>query len=185
MEFERPVHPGLAGLVARVVGYHFRPEPTSVLHGIPSPAATVVLSFDEPLDVGHGDERARRWRLATGLHVRLASIRTHGLQHGIQLSLTPAGTRALLGVPMAALATAIADHDDVPLGVPDDLHARLTGATWGVRFALLEEHLLRLAARWRGLCPTTWPRAGRCSGAAADGWASRSWPTRWAGRAGT
>lgn len=192
MEWQHPVHPALAGLVARVVGYDATPHPASTHHGVPSPTCTVILSFDEPLDVGWASglaDRAGRWRLASGLHVRPALIRTHGVQRGIQVSLTPAGTRALLGVPMAGLVHSLADHDDLPFGVPDDLHARLAEATWGVRFGLLEAHLLRLAARARREVPADlahgWQLLGRRRGrlgvtqlAEALGWSRRHLTTR-------
>lgn len=196
MQWEHRVPPGLAGLVTRVVGYDFRTDAADVHHGVPSPASTVVLSFDEPLDVGWGDApRVRRWRLASGLHVRPALIRTHGVQHGIQLSLTPAGTRALLGVPMAALAHEVADHADVPLGVPDDLHARLAASGWDERFALLDAHLVRVAARARGGVPADlaqgWALLGRRRGrigvaelAEAIGWSRRHLATRFAAEFG-
>lgn len=51
MLWQHPVHPALTGLVERIVGYDDRPDPASVHHGLPGPATTVILSFDEPLDV--------------------------------------------------------------------------------------------------------------------------------------
>lgn len=129
-------------------GYAFRLDPRAVHHGVPSPSATVIISFDEPLDVAWfgSDTRAQRWLLASGMHTSPALIRTHGIQHGIQLELTPAGCRALLGVPMGPLTRCLADHADVPLGIPTHLHARLAEAGWQERFSLLEDHLLRLAS---------------------------------------
>lgn len=167
MLWQHPVHPALTGLVERIVGYDDRPDPASVHHGLPGPATTVILSFDEPLDVGwaSGSERGRRWRLASGLHVGPALIHTHGHQHGIQLSLTPAGTRALLGVPMAGLTHAF----EAPLGLPDDLHARLAALDWPERFALLDAHLLRLIGRARTEVPADlahgWALLARRAGA--------------------
>lgn len=200
MQIEHRVHPGLAGLVTRVCGYDYRLDPAAVHHGVPGPETTVIVSFDEPLDVGWADGTdrtggARRWLLASGLHVRPALIRTHGVQHGIQVSLTPAGTRALLGVPMGALARVLADHADLPLGVPADLHARLAAAPWGVRFALLEQHLLRLAARARGGVPADlahgWQLLGRHRGrlgvtqlADALGWSRRHLSNRFSAEFG-
>ncbi len=144
-----PVHPALRGLVTRVEGYDLRLDPRAVHHGVPSPDATVIVSFDEPLDVAWVTDpgsRVRRWLLASGLHTRPALIRTHGHQHGIRVSLTPAGCRAILGVPIGSLSHELADHADLPLGIPDDVHARLASSSWGARFRLLERHLLERAA---------------------------------------
>lgn len=156
MTWRHPVHPALAGLVASIQGYDHRPDPKSVHHGLPGPAATIILSFDEPLDTAWVDrpgDRARHWRLAAGLHVRPVLIFTHGAQHGIQISLTPAGVRALLGVPMAELRHTMVEHDELPLGISAPLHARLADAPWRSRFALLDAHLLRLASRTRANVP--------------------------------
>lgn len=150
MELRHRIHPALKGLVNRMQGYAFRLDPRAVHHGVPSPSATVIISFEEPLDVGwHDDEssRVQRWLLASGMHTTPALIRTHGLQHGIQLELTPAGCRALLGVPIGPIAHGFADHADVPLGIPHDLHARMADSAWPERFRLLETHLLRIANR--------------------------------------
>lgn len=162
MDLRHQIHPALRGLVDRIEGYEFRLDPRAVHHGVPSPTATVIISFDEPLDVqwldglrhprADGSLRVRHWLHASGLHTEPALIHTHGVQHGIQLNLTPAGCRALLGTPMGPLHLALVDHADLPLGVPDPLHARLAEAGWSERFRLLDDHLIRTAGR----CDT-WP----------------------------
>lgn len=156
MDIRHRVHPGLRGLVDRIQGYAFRLDPRAVHHGVPSPAATIIISFDEPLDVAWCDDsatRVQRWLLASGMHTGPALIRTHGIQHGIQLDLTPAGCRALLGVPIGPLTHCLTDHADLPLGFSADLHARLAEAEWADRFRLLEDHLLRLALAARTQLP--------------------------------
>lgn len=149
---QRP-HPALVPYVEPYVGYHDVLDPRAVHHGLPSAFATVILAFGEPIDSSwlDGDRsRLRTWTLAGGLHLRPALIRTHGFQHGIQLSLTPLGVRTLLGLPLAALTGCIVDHRDLPSGVPADVHARLADAsTWSERFALLDDFLLGLAFRGR------------------------------------
>lgn len=141
--------PALVGLVESIVGYDHRLPADAVHHGLPSPTLTVILAFDEPLDCGWADgrSRGRYWRLAGGLHTAPAQVHTHGHQHGVQLALTPLGARVLLGVPAAVLSEDIADHDDLPGGVPRGLHDRLQDASWPARFALLDEHLCRTVAR--------------------------------------
>lgn len=201
MQHDRPVHPGLAGLVHRMTGYDLRLDPGAVHHGVPGPSATVIISFDEPLDVAWCDEpagRGRHWLLASGMHTRPALIRTHGVQHGIQLDLTPAGCRALLGVPAAVIARGLVDHADLPGGVPGDLHERLTALGrlgWEARFAALETHLLGVASRERRSVPTdlaqAWTVLDRRGGrvtvaelASEVGWSRRHLVTRFTGEFG-
>ncbi len=144
----RRPHPALAGLLAAYHGYHHVIDEHAVHHGLPGTSATLIIAFDEPLDVGWLDRPASRdafWCMAGGLHTRPALIRTHGHQHGIQIDLAPAGARALLGLPIGALATELVHHDDLPVGIPARLRERLaTTPDWGTRFDLLDAHLLGL-----------------------------------------
>jgi AraC-like DNA-binding protein len=157
-------HPALKPYVRAYVGYHEVLDPRAVHHGAASDRATVVLAFDEPLDIGWPEQpgsRAQYWALASGLHLGPVLIQTNGLQHGIQLELTPLGVRALLGLPAGAIAHGLVDHADVPLGIGRSLHARLAAAVgWPRRFDLLEEHLLRLLARADGAAATARPEVG-------------------------
>ena len=144
-------HPALAAYVDAYVGYDHVLHRDAVHHGLPSGTATVIIAFDVPLDHGWVDAAGRTmyWTVAAGLHIRPALIHTNGRQHGIQIGLTPAGARALLGLPIAALAHVVADHRELPGGVPSGLHARLADApTWTARFGLLDAHLLRQAQRF-------------------------------------
>lgn len=145
----RAPHPALAGDLGPYVGYHHLLDPRAVHRGLPSPTATVIVAFEQPLEVSwpHGPGAPNRsWVSASGLHTRPALIHTHGIQHGIQLALTPFGCRRLLGLPIGALAHLCADHADLPLGIPEALHAALAATDdWPGRLALLERHLLGLA----------------------------------------
>ena len=138
-------HPALRPFVNAYVGYRHQGAP-AVHHGVAGPSATVILAFDEPIDTAWKDDPASRgehWRLASGLHTRPALIHTGGSQHGIQLDLTPLGVRALLGLPVGALARALVSHDDVPLGLTTTAHEAIADATtWPQRFALLDTALL-------------------------------------------
>lgn len=157
MEWQWPVHPALAGLVERMVGYAYTLDPAAVHHGVPGPVVTVVVSFQEPLDVGWlGDPGSARrtWMLASGLATRPALIRTHGRQHGIQLDLTPLGCRVLLGAPMSEFAEALAEAGELPGALDAAVHERLSErSTFPRRLALLEGHLLRVAAGSRAQLP--------------------------------
>lgn len=141
--------PGLRPYVDSMVGYHEVMDPRAVHHGLPSPSATVIIAFDEPLDtawLGDPTSRDRYWTLAAGLHPEPALIRTHGIQHGIQLGLTPAGVRRFLGLPVGALATSLVHHQDLPLGISEHLREELEALPdWSARFDRLERHLAGLA----------------------------------------
>ncbi|NNG20264.1 helix-turn-helix transcriptional regulator [Naumannella sp. ID2617S] len=152
----RAVHPALRGLLAGpMVGYDLRTDPRAVHFGLPAPAATVILAFEEPIDVGWADtpgESAKHWQMVSGMHTRPALVHTHGTQCGIQLSLTPLGFRLILDAPIGALANEVAGLDE--LGVPSALHARLADEpSWDRRLALLEEELLRRAVDERASQP--------------------------------
>lgn len=147
-----PLHPALTPYVERCVGYDYLLDPSAIHFGLPSTSITVVIAFEEPLDCGWlgSGESDRFWRVASGLHDRPALIRTHGRQHGVQLELTPLGARRLLGAPAGAISRGLVGHDDLPFGVPDDLHGRLAGLGWDARFALLQAHLLDVLRRGDG-----------------------------------
>ncbi|MGN0062921.1 MAG: helix-turn-helix domain-containing protein [Nocardioides sp.] len=148
----RPPHPALRPyLEGPLVGYRDHLDPRAVHHGLPSATVTFVVSFERPLDtawLGTPERNDSYWTLAAGLHAAPALIRTHGVQHGIQIALTPAGARALLGLPAGALGEVIAHQGDLPGGLGESVAHELAGIDgWGARFDRLEQHLLtRLAA---------------------------------------
>lgn len=148
----RTLHPALRPYVVRCVGFDLRPPTDSVHYGLPSTTITVILSFDEPLDCGwlHQPGSSRYWMLVAGLHDGPSLIRTHGFQRGIQLALTPAGARALLGVPASALGNSLvlpSDSAAVGQTISADLHEHLAESDWESRFAVLEQHLLQRVSR--------------------------------------
>lgn len=119
----------LAPYVTSLVVYAGAGGP-AVHRGLPSTELTLVLPLDRPLDVGwlDGTARAERWSTVSGLHAGPAGIHQHGEQRGVQVGLTPAGARALLGVPAAALAGELLTLDDVAPSLRD-LPERLHDAT--------------------------------------------------------
>ncbi len=144
-------HPELRLYVTSIVGYHDVTAPTAVHYGVASASATLIVAFDEPLDSGWlsaPEQHTRYWSLLAGLHTAPALIRCHGLQHGIQVQLTPLGVRALLGIPAAAVAHEQVELTDAVASLPTSLPAQLAAIQdWSARFALVQEHLLRLLAR--------------------------------------
>lgn len=130
----RAPHPALAPYVTSLVAYDVAMGPPGVHRGLPSTALTFVLPVDEPLDVGWAADpssRRRRWSVLSGLHVGPASIHHDGHQSGIQLGLTPAGARVLLGLPSAALCHQLVELGDLDGGtgapqlqqLPERLHS--------------------------------------------------------------
>jgi AraC-like DNA-binding protein len=152
---DRPDHaqrlpdPRLRGLVTDYHGYRLTGLPPGVHRGLPATELTAVVAFEEPLEVGWLDrpETSRRfWAMVSGLHTAPAAIAHTGFQCGIQLGLTPAGARALLGLPAAALRADMVPLDDILGPVADRLYDDLAGAKgWEDRFRVLDEQLLALA----------------------------------------
>ncbi|WP_040159240.1 AraC family transcriptional regulator [Nigerium massiliense] len=166
-----PVHPALRPWVQDVIGYDIVCAPDLVHHGLPSTNITVILAFDEPLDCGWaGAEPLRVWTLVGGLHTEPVVIPTHGLQRGLQLSLSPAGVRRLLRVSPAELSGQLVPGDALGRVLPDALQRQLQESSWPERARLLERHLLRLADAAAGATggPSAppLPRRGRPSGRA-------------------
>jgi AraC-like DNA-binding protein len=180
----RAPHPALRGLVEEYHGYHHAGLPAGTHHGLPSSTLTVIVAFDEPVDVAWADDpasRDRHWMMVSGLHTTPALIRHTGFQHGIQLALTPRGARQLLGLPAGALAGTLLSIDD-----PASYDELAGATTWGQRFDALDRLLLgRLAGGGqrppeRGELAHAWRRIQRSRGAvridalaAEVGWSRR------------
>jgi AraC-like DNA-binding protein len=139
----------LAPYVASVVAYDVDLGAPGVHRGLPSTTLTFVLPAGEPLDVGWRDRpesRDRRWSTVSGLHAHPAEIHHDGHQAGVQLALTTAGARALLGLPAAALAGELLELDDVAPWLRS-LPERLDVTPPDARVALVERTLLAELAR--------------------------------------
>ncbi len=103
----QPVPELLRPYVASLVAYDVDLGGPGVHRGLPGTSLTFVLPLDAPLDVSWAaDPGSRRasWSSVSGLHAAPAAIHHGGHQTGIQLALTVAGARALLGLPAAELA---------------------------------------------------------------------------------
>ncbi|MFC7340591.1 AraC family transcriptional regulator [Saccharopolyspora griseoalba] len=131
--------------VVSAVGYRSElPEPVAHL-GLPSPAVTFVLTFDEPVVSGFC-ERGTDARSASivlgGLHTRPAHLLQPRVQTGIQLAVRPLAVRALLGAPAAELREQAFDAREVLGPRIELLRERLAELpTWSQRFTALAEHL--------------------------------------------
>ena len=117
-----------------------------VHRGLPSTGVTVVVAFDTPVRVGwHGSRSSPRdfWMVAGGPHIAPVDIHHCGAHHGMQVSLTPAGVRALFGLPAGALTHELVELDAL-ITVDHDV---LASASWAGRFAVLDAALQAAAAR--------------------------------------
>jgi AraC-like DNA-binding protein len=117
----------LSPYVTELLAYCSDMGPPGVHRGLPTTSLTLVLSVGEPLDVGWADEsqRQRRWSTVSGLHAAPAAIHHDGTQRGVQLGLTTAGARALLGVPAAELSGELLALEEVApdlADLPEQLH---------------------------------------------------------------
>jgi AraC-like DNA-binding protein len=143
-----PVAPMLAAYVTSLVAYDVDLGAPGVHRGLPSTALTLVLPAGEPLTVGWSGERGSAttgWSSVSGLHARPVEVHHHGHQRGVQLGLTVAGARALLGVPAAALSGELLELGDV---VPDlrYLPEQLQTSPWSQARRLVERALVAALA---------------------------------------
>ena len=153
----RPAAP-LRPFVTSYVGFRLDGFPAGVHLGLPHRGLTAVISLSAPLAVTEvaGGEPAvagaeRFGSLGTGLQTRSVAIHHDGRQHGIQLSLTPLGARAIYGLPAAELTDTLVPLVDLlgPLG-PELLDRLWAATTWRERFAVLDELLTRAVGRHVG-----------------------------------
>jgi AraC-like DNA-binding protein len=119
--------------------------------GLPSGHLTFVLPFDAPLELSllpDGSTAPQRFdAIVSGFHTRPAHIAHDGNQRGIQLHVTPAGARALFGMPAAELVGSAVPLDALWDRLAGELLDRLQAAgTWDERFAILDAVLRRVVA---------------------------------------
>jgi len=194
----------LRPLIARYSGYRQAGVGPARHRGLPSPFLTLIFTIHEPLVVAaHPDPRqpgAEYLTLAGGLHTAPALITHDGWQSGIQVGLSPAGARAILGVPAGELASIDVEGSDVCGALATEIHHRVReAASWQDRFAVLDEVLsARLLAYRRAGRPDlsaetafAWGRivttGGRISVAALaeeTGWSGRHLRSVFAGEIG-
>jgi AraC-like DNA-binding protein len=153
----RPVHPALRPYVAELIGYAYAGEPPELHRGLPSQHLTLVITLDGPLGIRRPGSPVEKFdSVVGGLHSTAVHIAGSANRSGLQLALTPAAARALLGLPPGELASMLVNLDDI-LGRPvrqltDQLRE---SPTWASRFEVIERVLLE---RW-GHGPVPEPRA--------------------------
>lgn len=114
-------------LVAGVETYGFAGLPAGTHLGMPSTTLTLVVSLDEPLVLSDGPAGTRRGFGVSiaGLHSAPVSIHHNGRMRGVEIDLTPAGARALLGCPAGELAHQVLELTDVMGPAADRMRHRL------------------------------------------------------------
>ncbi|MEI2779463.1 MAG: helix-turn-helix domain-containing protein [Tetrasphaera sp.] len=140
-----PVPDLLRPYLAALEGYRITGAEPGIHVGMPSRHLTIIITLDDGIDVASNDPKSRPTRFAAlvaGLHAEPAHIHHDGNQFGLQLSLTPAGARALLGAPAAQFQSGSVPLADVlgPLGTR--IRERVGSArTWPERFAVVTQEL--------------------------------------------
>ncbi|MCW2758414.1 MAG: AraC family transcriptional regulator [Nocardioidaceae bacterium] len=148
-EHHRPaVTSELAPYVVGVSGYRLSGFDPGVHVGMPSPSLTVIVPFDDPIRVAAPGEAPLAYdSLVSGLYDAPVHIHHDGSQHGVQLDLTPAGARALLGVPAGAISQQMVDLDELA-GVGSSLAEQSAAAqTWQARVDVVLDVLTRRLRR--------------------------------------
>ncbi|MDX2969345.1 AraC family transcriptional regulator [Kribbella solani] len=166
----RPVHPALRPYLHDLIGYAYPGAAPELHRGLPSRYLTLVITLDGPLGVAWPGGPLQTYdAVVGGLHSTAVHVGATPSRAGVQVSLTPAAARTLLGLPPGELASLNVGLDEV-LGRParvltDQLRE---AGSWGERMDLIErlflEHLARERApggvrpevswAWRRLCGT-------------------------------
>lgn len=165
----RRAHSALRPYLGDLIGYAYCGAPPELHRGLPTQYLTVVISLDEPLGIAWPGEPVEKFQtVVSGLHSTAVRIGDSPNLSGIQLALTPAGSRALLGQPSGELAATMLDVDTL-LGVSaQEIGERLRAAPhWHERFDIVERLLLEawrdeltgepraeLGWAWQRLCET-------------------------------
>jgi AraC-like DNA-binding protein len=139
--------PALRPYVREYVGFELRGFPAGVHQGPPTRDLTAVISLDRPFEMTGSDGSGRHDRftaVAGGLISRSVQVHHGGEQHGIQVSLTPSGARAVYGMPAGELADQLVPLEVLLGPLAPELVERLPmQPTWSARFSVLDEVLLR------------------------------------------
>ncbi|MFD6158826.1 helix-turn-helix domain-containing protein [Nocardia sp. NPDC060256] len=154
--------PMLTPFIDHYLGYRMTGYPPGLHRGLPSAHMTFIISIGPTIDVvaqTDPSQSPQDYRCSvSGLQASTAMISHDGHQEGISVALTPLGSRALFGVPAAALWDTSAEFADVVGPIGHELWERLQGPRgWPERFATVDRILTRLAYPDRVVAPElTW-----------------------------
>ncbi|MHA6782390.1 helix-turn-helix domain-containing protein [Pseudonocardia saturnea] len=189
-------HPALRGLVLRYGGYREFSTTPLRRRQAPTGSCTVILSF-APLIRLHGPAGPTvTTSFLAGMHDAAVVTEFTGVQHGLQVDLTPLGAYTLLGRPMDGLTNRVPRLDELDVPELAALPARLAAdPDWPARYARVDAALLRLldASRVRPDPEVAWAwrqlrrsggRAGVAELAAGTGWSRRHLTARFGAQVG-
>jgi AraC-like DNA-binding protein len=147
----RDAHPGLAGDVAGYIGYVEDTNRPLRRREVATADVTLIISFGPTLDVLDPlrPERSApaQTSFVAGLSDAPVLIEHAGIQHGVEVNLTPLGARRLLGVAMDELTNRVVRLDDLLGPGAGLLVERLDEAPgWAERFDVLDAALARRLA---------------------------------------
>src|SRR4051812_24903063 len=144
----RRAHPALRPYVGDLTGYAYRGPQRDLHCGLPSRYLTIVISLDEPLGIALPDSPVEKFQTVVGgLHSTAVQIGDSPNVAGIQLALTPAGSRALLGLPPGELGATVLDVDTLLGMSAQEVGERLRATPhWHERFDIVEQLMLE---SWR------------------------------------
>ncbi|HXV56495.1 MAG TPA: helix-turn-helix domain-containing protein [Gaiellaceae bacterium] len=173
----RRPHPRLEGDVRGYTGYVERGPRPLRRREVPFGGVVVVVSFGPEirlLDAGDpGALPERRTSFVAGLDDGPTFTEHDGVQHGVQVNLTPLGASRLLGVPMRELARRVVSLEDVLGADAARLAERLHDAgSWEARLDLVDAEL---AARLERRLPASpdvawaWRRLSETGGTVSIG----------------
>ncbi|PXX68767.1 AraC family transcriptional regulator [Nocardia tenerifensis] len=150
--------PALAPFIDHYVGYRMFGYAPGLHRGLPSAHMTFIVSIGPSIDVvaqTDPGQAPQDYRCSVGgLQASSALISHDGRQEGVSVALTPLGSRALFGVPAAALWDTSAEFADVVGPVGRELWERLQEPLgWPERFATVDRILSRLADPDRVVAP--------------------------------
>ncbi len=134
------------------IGYQLSGFPAGTHVGMPARSLTLILPFESAIVISGraADGAGRPLReptpfagLVGGIHDSPVHIHHDGHQAGIEVDLTPAGARALLGMPSSELAGhVISLADVVGAGARHLLDGLAAAPDWPTRVALVEQLLV-------------------------------------------
>ncbi|MGW6277969.1 helix-turn-helix domain-containing protein [Kribbella sp. NPDC055071] len=144
----RPVHPALRPYVGGLSGYAYHGDAPDLHRGLPSRYLTLVITLDDPLGIAWPGCPLETFDAAVGgLHATAVHVGQTPSRAGVQVSLTPAAARVLLGLPPGELASTVIGLDDLLGRRARVLTEQLRETpTWTERFDLLESLFLRRLA---------------------------------------
>jgi AraC-like DNA-binding protein len=133
----------LGRFVHRYRFYSYTGFPVGVSHAVPSRHLTVMISLGDPITVV-GSRPESFLAFAAGLQTASAKVVDQGVGCGVAIDLTPAGARALLGLPASVIAGQVVDLGQIWGARAGELGDRLANAAgWNARLVVLDRFLLR------------------------------------------